>query len=62
MSSILNWGKKKGTCSTIKCTWCGKFISYEDLSTGKATHTMVTPDSFCSFEEWESNCRRCNKK
>ena len=55
-------GKKKRKYPTMKCTWCGRFISYEDLRTGKATNIMVTPDSHYSFEEWESNCKKCNDK
>ena len=39
-----------------KCDVCGKFISMEDFSTGKATRTMVTPDSEFSTEDYETLC------
>jgi len=45
----------------IKCTWCGRFISYADLHSEKAYHYMVTPDSYCSVETWESCCKKCRK-
>ena len=39
-----------------KCDVCGKFISMEDFSTGKATRTMVTPNSELSSEDYETHC------
>ena len=39
-----------------KCDVCGKFISMEDFSTGKATRTMVTPNSELSSEDYETLC------
>lgn len=47
---------------SIKCDYCGKFISYIDLQEDKAYHLMKTPDSLISTEEWESCCKSCNKK
>lgn len=46
----------------IKCSYCGQFVSYDDLHNGNATHKMITPDSDLTFEEWESVCAKCNKK
>jgi hypothetical protein len=67
MNNYFNWGDAytRGEIvipPRIKCTWCGRFISYEDLRSGKATHFMVTPDSDYSCEEWESNCKKCREK
>jgi len=47
--------------STLKCGICGRFVSYDDLHSGKATHTMITPDSELTFEEWETICAKCKK-
>jgi hypothetical protein len=46
----------------IKCDICGKFVSYKDLSEGKASRILVYPDSHFTQETWETICRRCNKK
>jgi len=46
----------------IKCSSCGRFISYNDLESGEATHKMITPDSDVSFERWESFCKVCKKQ
>ena len=46
----------------IKCDECGKYISFNDLYEGKATHYLVTPDSSVSCERWESYCPRCLTK
>lgn len=45
----------------IRCDVCGKFISYKDLSEGKATNIMVTPDSHVSHERYESMCKKCRR-
>ena len=39
-----------------RCDWCGKFISLKDFESGKATRQMVTPDSDCSSEDYETDC------
>ena len=39
-----------------KCQVCGRFISFDDIESGKARHIMVTPDSHVSYEEWETLC------
>lgn len=46
----------------INCCGCGKFIKYADIDSGAASHTMLTPDSHVSREEWESLCAECKKK
>lgn len=45
----------------IRCTWCGRYVSYVNLNSGEAYHHMITPDSDCSVEEWETCCKKCNK-
>lgn len=42
-----------------RCDVCGKFISYADLDSGVATHSMVEPDSILSRESWKNLCRVC---
>lgn len=44
-----------------KCQECGRLISYDDIQSGKATHTMLTPDSDVSYESWETLCRDHSK-
>ena len=46
----------------IRCSFCGRFISYKNLETGKATHIMVLPDSHLSCETWVGTCVRCKEK
>lgn len=46
--------------NSIKCDYCGKFISYKDLSEGRAVHYMDTPDSELTFETYRSVCSKCN--
>ena len=43
-----------------KCDVCGKFISYDDLNSGKAIHWMKEPDSDLSCETWETLCKDHN--
>lgn len=67
MSDYVFWGDfgtggKTVRPPRLRCTWCGRFVSYKDLRTGECSHFMVTPDSDCSFEEWETNCKRCNEE
>ena len=52
---------KKKECEKIKCNYCGRFISYNDLNSGKAYYQMVLPDSDCSIETWEGCCGRCKE-
>ncbi len=47
--------------SGIRCDVCGRFISYADLESGAASHTMITPSSDWSYETWETFCPKCNK-
>lgn len=45
----------------IRCDFCGKFISYEDLERGEAYRVLLTPSSEYSEEEFETCCKSCNK-
>lgn len=45
-----------------RCDYCGKFISFSDLDSGKASRKLVTPDSYLSKEEYETVCSKCNAK
>lgn len=44
----------------FKCDVCGKFISYADLESGKASRFMITPDSDYSSERYETLCPKHN--
>ncbi len=57
-----NFGFVEEYKKRIRCTWCGRFISYNNLREGKSTHTMVLPDSHLSCETWVSTCKRCKEK
>ena len=46
----------------FKCDACGRFISYDDIDSGRAVNKMITPDSDYSAEEWEILCKRCKDK
>lgn len=48
--------------SKIICDTCGRFVNYEDLANGEATHFLVEPDSDRSRERFESECARCVRK
>jgi hypothetical protein len=48
--------------NSIKCDICGRFMSYDSLELGLATHIMVTPDSDVSYETFESYHHACKKK
>lgn len=39
---------------TLRCEVCGRFISYIDVSNGKARHVLV---GYAEGEEWETTCR-----
>lgn len=39
-----------------KCDICGRFISMNDFSNGKAIRRMITPDSDYSNESYETLC------
>jgi len=41
-----------------KCAECGQFVGYEDIAEGRATVTLVTPDSAWSDERLEVLCRK----
>ena len=42
-----------------RCSYCGKYISYDDLIGGCAMWSMKYPDSDISVETWEGKCREC---
>ena len=46
--------------NTIKCDYCGKFISYQDLEDGTA-ESVHTPDSYCTVEGVEFICSKCKE-
>lgn len=39
-----------------KCDICGRFIPFADFANGSADRYMITPDSWCSREEYETLC------
>lgn len=45
----------------IKCDFCGRFISYDDLRNGEAHH-VFTPDSHFTVESMELFCKKCNNE
>jgi hypothetical protein len=47
--------------STLKCSSCGQFISYNDIDLGKAEYEFI-PDSEYTIEKIDHFCRKCNKK
>lgn len=44
----------------VRCNCCGKFIKYDDISTGLASMVFI-PDSDVSYEELLFHCRICTK-
>ncbi len=38
----------------FKCSICGRFLSYDELRNGNASHKLITPDSAYTFEEWDT--------
>ena len=45
----------------IRCSYCGKFISYDDLDSGKAKCSFV-PDSSFGPEEIDFVCKKCTEE
>jgi hypothetical protein len=41
-----------------RCDVCGKFIALEDFADGKATNTLLEPDSELGKETWETLCAK----
>lgn len=39
-----------------RCHDCGRFVSYQDILDGKATHILVTPESLKTRETFETLC------
>ena len=50
------------TSNPLKCEACGRFVSYNDIESGAATHKMVYPDSALSAESYETLCPPCKIK
>ena len=46
----------------FKCDICGRFIPVKDFDDNNACRKLVTPDSHFTTEEWETLCKRCNKR
>ena len=46
-----------GFVEAIRCDVCGRWVSGEDIFTGRATHRLITPDSDRSRETWETLCK-----
>jgi hypothetical protein len=44
-----------------KCDACGEFISIEDFDNGKATRRLVSCDSECSSEDYETLHKECEE-
>ena len=40
-----------------RCDVCGKFIGFTDLESGAACRVMISPDSDCSQETYDTLCR-----
>lgn len=43
----------------FKCDKCGHFIAKDDIVTGEAQHTCVTPESELTTETYETLCGDC---
>lgn len=46
----------------LKCSFCGRFVSYKDLEEEIALHYLLTPDSLFTQEEFETMCEKCVAK
>ncbi len=46
----------------IKCDYCGRFISYNDIDNNKAVYKMIQPDSEFGPETWTSYHKECKEK
>ena len=45
----------------FRCDGCGRFVSADAVSDGRATHVMVLPDSAYTKETWLTECPECKK-
>ena len=46
---------------TVKCRWCGKFISYQDMDAGYAQFYFEPLNEYGpEVSEW--TCKNCNNK
>lgn len=48
-----------GKVKRLVCDDCGKFVSYADLASGKATRYIDEPDSEFTSETYITLCRKC---
>ncbi len=53
--------KKRNRDNGIKCDFCGRYISVDEIINRTATHIMVEPDSHFGPEVWESHHNTCWK-
>lgn len=44
----------------IRCDDCGHFVGFTELAIGYASRRLLTPDSDCSREEYETLYWQCN--
>lgn len=52
--------REKRYHETLKCSWCGKFIRYQDIRDGLAYYKLIYPQSDLTEETYEGCCRKCN--
>ena len=60
MNKVSN--KDSWNTGRMRCSWCGRFVSYEDIDIRLEYSYMAIPDSDYSSETWENVCKNCNKK
>lgn len=48
------------TRTGLKCDCCGRFISTDDLATGRAVHKLLEPDSPFTRETWDTYHVKCD--
>ena len=47
---------------TLKCSYCGEFIRYQDIVDGLAYYDMIYPSSHFTEETYRGACRKCKEK
>ena len=50
----------KKLCFGLKCSYCGRFMSFEDLRNGRSSYTMTYSNT--GGEEYEGECKLCKEK
>ena len=48
--------------NNFRCDICGQFIAYKDFEDGRAVQYQLTPDSFCTFESYETYHLVCDDR